>query len=64
MRRAEAIEYRRFGVVQIWKLKNDFATGYPSVPFAHMSGLHAAVMHNRSAAGSLASKCVGDFAPA
>lgn len=56
MRRAEAVEYRKFGVVQIWKLQNDLATGWPSVPFAHISGLHAAVMHDRSVAGSLASK--------
>ena len=56
MRRAEAVEYRRFSVVQIWKLQNNLATRWPSVSFAHMSGLHVAVMHNSGVAGSLASK--------
>jgi hypothetical protein len=56
MRRAEAVEYCRFSVVQIWKPQNDLATGWQFVPFAHKSGLHAAVMHNRSVPGNLASK--------
>jgi len=32
-------------VIKIWKLQNDLTAGWPSVPFVHMSGLHAAGMH-------------------
>ena len=44
MRRAEAVEYGRFCMIQIWELQNDLAAGWPSVSFAHISGLHAASM--------------------
>jgi hypothetical protein len=56
MRRAEAVEHCRFSMVQIRELQNDLATRWPSVPFVHMSGLHAAVMHNRGVSGCLDSK--------
>jgi hypothetical protein len=45
MRRAEAVENCRFSLVEIWKFQNDLAARWPSVPFVHMSGLHAAGMH-------------------
>jgi hypothetical protein len=45
MRRTEAVEYSGFCVIQIWELQNDLAAEWPSVSFAHMSGLHAAGMH-------------------
>jgi hypothetical protein len=45
MRRTEAIEYRGFGVIQVWEFQNDFAARWPFVPFVHVSGLHAAGMH-------------------
>ena len=45
MRRSEAVEYRGFRVIQIWELQDDLTAGWPSVSFAHMSGLHAAGMH-------------------
>ena len=32
-------------MIEIGELQNDFAAGCPSVSFAHMSGLHAAVIH-------------------
>jgi len=44
-------------VIKIWELQNDLAAGWPSVPSAHMSGLHAARHAQiRPAAGNLASK--------
>jgi hypothetical protein len=62
MWRAKAIEYRGFSLIQIWKLQNDLVAGWPFVPFAHMSGLHAAGMHkiDRAKKSGL-EKCVGDF---
>jgi hypothetical protein len=45
MVRTEAVEYREFCVIEIWELQNDLVAGWPFVPFAHMSGLHAADMH-------------------
>jgi len=45
MRRAKTVEYGGFSVVQVWELQNDLAARWPPVPFAHMSGLHAASMH-------------------
>ena len=44
-------------MIKIWELQNDLAAGWPSVPSAHMSGLHAARHAQiRPAAGNLASK--------
>jgi hypothetical protein len=45
MGRTEAVEYRRFRVIEIWELQDDLAAGRLPVPFVHMSGLHAADMH-------------------
>ena len=57
MGRTEAVEYCGFRVIKIWELQNDLAAGWPSVPSAHMSGLHAARHAQiRPAAGNLASK--------
>ena len=39
------VEDRGFRVIEIWELQNDLVAGWPFVPFAHMSGLHAADMH-------------------
>ena len=54
MRRAKAVEYRGFRVIQFRKFQSDFPGGLPFVPLAHVSGLRAAVMHNRSVAAGLA----------
>ena len=54
MGRTEAVEYCGFRVIKIWELQNDLAAGWPSVPSAHMSGLHAARHAQiRPAAGNL-----------
>jgi len=45
MGRTETVEYRRFRVIEIWELQDDFSAGRLLVPFVHMSGLHAADMH-------------------
>ena len=45
MGRTEAVEYRRFGIIEIWELQDDLVAGRFLVPFAHMSGLLAAGMH-------------------
>jgi hypothetical protein len=36
MGRTEAIEYRRFRVIEIWELQDDLAAGRLLVPFVHM----------------------------
>jgi len=41
MRRTEAVEYRRFRIIEIWQFQDDLAAGWLLVPFVHMSGLHA-----------------------
>ena len=62
MRRAEAVEYRGFRVIQIWELQDDLAAGWPSVPFAHMSGLRAAGTHKIDPPVELClQECVGDL---
>jgi hypothetical protein len=45
MERTEAVEYRRFRVIEIWELQDDLVAGRLLVPFVHMSGLPAADMH-------------------
>jgi hypothetical protein len=63
MGRTEAVEYRRFRVIEIRELQDDLAAGRLLVPFVHMSGLHAADMHKLDLGGIPASKkCVGDYA--
>lgn len=36
MGRTEAIEYRRFRVIELWELQDDLAAGRLLVPFVHM----------------------------
>ena len=65
MRRAEAVEYRGFRVIQIRELQDDLTAGWPSVSFAHMSDLHAAGMHKIDLLVELRlEECVGDLAQA
>lgn len=45
MGRTETVEYRRFRVIELWELQDDFSAGRLLVPFVHTSGLHAADMH-------------------
>jgi hypothetical protein len=45
MGRTEAVEYRGFRVIEIWKLQNNLAAWLPFIPFVHKGGLHAAGMH-------------------
>jgi hypothetical protein len=44
MGRTETVEYRKFRVIEIWELQDDFSAGRLLVPFVHMSGLHASDM--------------------
>jgi hypothetical protein len=63
MGRTEAVEYRRFRVIEIRELQDDLAAGRLLVPFVHMSGLHAADMHKIDREKAFWSqKCVGDYA--
>jgi len=65
MRRAEAVEHRGFRVIQIRELQDDLTAGWPSVSFAHMSGLHAAGMHKIDLLVELClEECYGDLAQA
>jgi hypothetical protein len=64
MGRTEAVEYRRFRVIETWKLQDDLAAGWPFIPFVHMSGLHAADMHKIDLEEELwPQKCVGVLPP-
>lgn len=62
MGRTEAVEYRRFRMIEIWELQDDLAAGRLLVPFVHMSGLHAADMYKLDLERHSGLKtCVGDF---
>ena len=63
MGRTEAVEYRRFRVIEIWELQDDLAAGRLLVPFVHMSGLHAADVHKPDLEEAFwPQKCFGDDA--